>query len=137
MSPTRSLLACFAMVLAGCVSATAPDDGARRLDAKLEEESAALYAERVMLNRRFEGCIDVLLPPIEGLVLEVNPERQIVVIDKGAQHDVEVGFVFTVFSGTTYKGLVRITDVREEMSAGAIFGEKHTIVRGDSATTVL
>jgi hypothetical protein len=138
MGQTRSLLAGVALVLAGCVSATAPDDSARRHVVELEEENAELHAERDALDRRFGAVMEtVYQPSIEGLVVEVNPERQLVVIDKGAQHEVEVGFVFTVYSGTTFKGLVRITDVREEMSSGAIFGEKNPIARGDSATTTL
>lgn len=155
MGPTRSLLAGLALLFGGCVSATTPDDGTRRHIAELEEEDVELHAERAALGRRFGAVLESVHPPsgeahvvvscpgclacpaIDAVVIDVRPELELVVLDKGKQDGVKVGYSFTVYLGTIFKGIVHITDVQEGTSTGSIRSTKAPILRGDSATTVL
>jgi hypothetical protein len=132
------------MVLSSCVSAsrTSPED--QRRIAELEEENSVLRTELDTLRKRLDLIIRVdpvgehgVPPPIDALVLEVSSEPMLVVLDKGEQDGVELGFVFDLYLGSTCKGQVRITEVQRRTSTGTILFQKHAIARGDSATTQL
>jgi hypothetical protein len=118
---------------------------AERRIAELEEENALLREQVDALSARLgetlinsgNAPVRPSFPSIEALVLDVKRELELVVLDKGKMDGVEVGFVFDVYRGATYRGLVRITDVQNGISVGKILSQKSPIVRGDSATTSL
>ena len=70
-------------------------------------------------------------------MLEVHPDRKRIFLDKGARDGVQVGFVFDVYSGSTYKGQVRVTEVEVSAAFAEILSQKNPFAPGDSATTQL
>lgn len=144
MSALKLRLAFLAFVLPSCVSepTSSPED--QRRIAELEEQNSALRTELDALRKRLD-VIAMVYPageprvqtPIDAVVLDVKTDLDLVVLDKGERDGVKVGFVFDLYLGSTYKGLVRITDVGERMSTGTILHQKNPIARGDSATTSL
>ena len=120
-------------------------DAEQRID-ELEGENALLREQvdvlRTRLERAFRAdgvhAIDCpVFPPIDAVVLDVNQKLGLVVLDKGKRDGVQIGYVFDVYLGSTYRGQVRVTDARERMSSGIILSEKSPIARGDSASTML
>lgn len=80
---------------------------------------------------------DLVPPPIDASILEMEPSSKLVVLDKGKEDFVEIGYVFDVYRGSTYKGRVKVTEVQERTCTCEILSEKNPIVAGDSATTTL
>jgi hypothetical protein len=78
-----------------------------------------------------------LFPPIDARVLAHHPERNRVLLDKGARDGVELGFLFDVYSGKTYKGQVRVTEVDDSTAFAEIRTQKNPFAPGDDATTQL
>src|SRR5262249_15754978 len=76
-------------------------------------------------------------PAIDALVLSVDGKLRLVVLDKGKRDEVKPGYVFSVYRGSTFKGQVKIQDVKETTSCGLIVNVRSEIVAGDSATTQL
>ena len=110
----------------------------------LEKERMALGEEISTLDTRIAMIVaatgfelgDVeAAPKIDGFVFDVNRDLKLVVINKGAKDNVKVGYTFSIYRGSQYKGQVRINDVQNELSSGTITGEKSPITRGDSAST--
>jgi hypothetical protein len=90
-----------------------------------------------MVFRTAFGSATVCPPLIEAVVLEVKPDLELLVLDRGEKDGVKVGFVFDVYRGSTYKGQVRIQDVQETTSSGRIVHAMNPMANGDSATTQL
>jgi hypothetical protein len=117
--------------------------GSPSLIEKLELENAALREQVQTLRNRLGEVqgVDVPIclsfPAIDAHVLEVSRDSKLVVLDRGEQAGVEVGYVFDVYLGSRYKGRVRITTVQASTSSGLILSEKNPIAAGDNATTVL
>lgn len=114
--------------------------------AELEEENTPLEEQVNSLRARLEHIlqvvgasvsIDLVVPRVDASVLDVHRALKLVVLDKGKKDGVEPGFDFHVYRGSTFKGMVKIQDVRETTSTGLIFSEKNPIEAGDSAGTVL
>jgi prefoldin subunit 5 len=112
----------------------------------LEGQNQTLTSEVEKLNTRIEVFARetgvplasfVSMPQIEARVLDVNKDLKLVILNKGKKDQVQVGYTFDVYSGSQYKGQIRIQDVQEGMSSGLILYEKNAIGRGDSATTAL
>jgi|SRR5688572_11048274 len=133
-------------LLLGALSACASPGSAKAL----EREAAALRHQVADLEAQVEVLLRLAeLPPgtrltvcpaypqIDGLILEVDSDRKLVVLDKGQNDGVKVGYVFDVYLASTYKGQVRIQDVQESTSTGMILNEMNAIASGDSATTGL
>jgi len=59
------------------------------------------------------------------------------VVDRGREQGVKVGTTFEVYSGSTYKGRVEVTDVKPSTCVGKVILESHSMSPGDSATTDL
>ena len=143
--PRMDLTFALTLLLFPCACATAPAEPAGTLDriTKLERENAELRSRIDLLSEKVweltphidPGIVDG--PRIDGHVLDVKRDLNLVVLDKGKRDDVVVGFVFDVYSGAKYKGQVRITDVQERMCSGTILSEPSPIAPGDSATTGL
>ena len=115
-------------------------ENAERMEAlqeRLEAVRQASADDRGDLRRTERVFTDPAYPPIDALVLEVKPELELVILNKGEKDEVEVGFVFDVYRDTTYKGQIRIQDVQESTSTGRILHEMNPIGPGDSATTCL
>lgn len=112
----------------------------------LEKEKGGLQEQVDTLNTRLQVVMaktginakDVFAQPqIDAMVLEVKRDLKLVVLNKGRKDEVKPGYVFDVYSGSKYKGQVRINDVQNEMSSGLILNEANAIARGDNATTSL
>ena len=81
-------------------------------------------------------------PPINGRVLQVsggdlNPG--LVMLNVGSEQGVKKGFTFQIYSGSTWKGQVRVEGVQPNMCSAVILdlqkGQK--IAQGDQAATIL
>lgn len=110
---------------------------------RLRAEVGRLEGERDEVKQRLDLFVRFTDPPlcpqppkIDGLVLEVTPER-IVVLDVGAEHGVQTDFTFSVYKGSAYHGQVRVFEVGERTSRARVIHEKAPIAAGDSASTVL
>src|SRR5262249_21786348 len=79
------------------------------------------------------GALDT--PAIVARVLEVDEELHRVVLDKGLDDGVKVGFVFGIHRGATLVGLVRIQDVQASTSSGTIVYAHGPIHELDRAAT--
>jgi myosin heavy subunit len=110
----------------------------------LEKAAVAMREEISNLETRiaviiedtgYDGGRAMAAPKIDGYVLDVNRDLKLVVINKGAKDQVKVGYTFSIYRGSQYKGQVRINDVQDGMASGQIVGEKSPITRGDSAST--
>ena len=78
-----------------------------------------------------------VFPLVVGRVLVVHPDRKRILLDKGARDGVKAGFLFDVYSGSTYKGQVRVTEVDVSAAFAEILSQKNPFAPGDSATTQL
>jgi len=107
------------------------------------DQVASLEATVSDLKRRLEskatggGEGAEYQPPIDAKVIEVDPDLNLVVINKGRKHDVGIGYVFTVYRGDQYVGDLRIDSVQDEIAGGSpVPGTLLTSIRkGDSAST--
>ena len=79
--------------------------------------------------------------PINGRVLQVNFDLKpgLVALNVGAEAGVTRGMTFQIYSGSTWKGQVRVENVQPGMSSALILDMKQgeTINQGDSAATIL
>lgn len=111
---------------------------------ELERENSELQSRVERLDARIALIVKDIAtsgcswpPPIGAHVLDVRSDLKLVMLDKGKKDGVEPGFVFNIYRGSTFKGLVKIQDVREDTCTGLIVNEKKPIVAGDFAGTVL
>ena len=78
-------------------------------------------------------------PLIDGAVIMVSYEIEpgVVLINRGKADNVQRGYSFDVYSGSTYKGRVRVVNVHENTCSAVIekLYEGRTISQGDSAST--
>jgi uncharacterized protein (DUF3084 family) len=78
---------------------------------------------------------------IDAKVVQVDYTLKpgLVAISAGSSSGVKKGYTFEIYSGTTYKGQVRVETVHENMSSGLIVFStgNQTIGAGDSASTRL
>lgn len=102
---------------------------------KLDTQMKMLQANPDLANVRDA----VAMPKIDASVLRVEEDMKFVVLNKGKNDGVEVGFTFDVYRGSQYKGQVRISEVQDVMSSGQIIflNDGKSIATGDSATTSL
>jgi len=78
-------------------------------------------------------------PLIDGAVIMVSYEIEpgVVLINRGKADNVQRGYSFDIYSGSEYKGRVRVTNVHENSCSAVIekLYEGRTISQGDSAST--
>jgi len=80
-------------------------------------------------------------PPINGRVLQfsADPAPGLVMLNVGSEQGVKKGFTFQIYSGSTWKGQVRVENVQQNMCSAVILdlnkGQK--IAQGDQAATIL
>jgi predicted nucleic acid-binding Zn-ribbon protein len=81
------------------------------------------------------------MPAISGRVLQVNSDLNpgLVMLNVGSEQGVKRGFTFQVYSGSTWKGQVRVENVQANMCSAVVLdlqkGQK--IAQGDNAATHL
>jgi hypothetical protein len=135
------------LVLVACVS---PEAERERERVELANRLVELEQENVRLQARIEAlesCLPAITggqvirfptePAIDARVLGIDPDGKRILLDKGARDGVALGFVFDVYSGTTYKGQVRVIEVEEATSFAEIEVERNPFRAGDDATTSL
>lgn len=90
-----------------------------RLGKRLAEAMEALdaHAASGMPPPATETAGDV---PVDGQVLDVNPELGLAVVDQGSRHGVRYGLPLTVLRGRRKVAKVRVVDVREALSGAVI-----------------
>jgi myosin heavy subunit len=79
-------------------------------------------------------------PAMEGTVLTVDyaANNTYIVIDLGKKDSVQVGFTYDVFSGSTYKGKIRVETVNQSKSgASVMLAGSAPIAAGDRVATRL
>lgn len=80
-------------------------------------------------------------PPVDGIVMAVKTDidPNLVLLSVGADDNVQVGFVFTVYRGGTFVGQVIVDRVLPDVSACRVMftAEGQSIREGDSAATRL
>lgn len=76
-------------------------------------------------------------PPIDGVVLAVHADTDIVVLSVGRDEKVETGFDFVAYRGDRYLGKVQVTKVAADMCGARILylEEGQKIQTGDLVTT--
>jgi hypothetical protein len=131
------------LVLVACVS---PDAERERVElanriVELEQENATLRARLQVLEPLITRTVCVPIgettPAIDARILAHHPDRKRVLLDKGERDGVELGFLFDVYSGKTYKGQVRVTEVDDSTAFAEIRTQKNPFAPGDDATTQL
>lgn len=112
------------------------------LQAELETRRIELaHNEAIFATLRAQGvAIDnVAMPDIDAAVLDVRMDLApgLVVLNVGADSNVQRGFVFDAYNGRTYKGRVRVENVDATMCSALIIGtaDNASIQRGDRAST--
>src|SRR5262245_11607728 len=133
--------------LSGCASSASTEAKHARRITELETECATLRQQLETLRARMRviDAIDpvfvdpgyAVYPAIDASVLVVDHSHGTVTLDKGKRDGVEVGYVFSAYLGSQYKGQVRVLDVQDSTSTATIVVEKAPITSGDSATTSL
>ena len=105
---------------------------ARDLDTQLSSLVAATGISRSMITS---------MPMIEAHVISVatEPAPGMVALNKGRNDDVQPGFTFEIYSGSQYKGRVRVNYVHDNTASATVVtlapGQK--IRQGDNAATRL
>jgi peptidoglycan hydrolase CwlO-like protein len=100
------------------------------------------HLDAVIAVARSQGFTETVpTKPINGRVLQVNFELEpgLVALNVGAEAGVTRGMTFQIYSGSTWKGQVRVENVQPGMSSALILDMKQgeTISQGDSAATIL
>lgn len=85
---------------------------------------------------------DIMVQPqIEGAVLDVRYDLEpgLVMLNVGSEQDVQRGFTFDIYRGSTYKGRVKVENVQGKYCSAVITDAKPgtTITQGDRASTNL
>lgn len=111
---------------------TASRKEASRLDSELEQLVAMTGVERKAI---------AATPKIDGRVLQVSYDLKpgLVALNVGSEQGVKRGMTFQIYSGSTWKGQVRVENVQPGMSSALITNMTagQTIAQGDNAATIL
>lgn len=111
---------------------TASRKEASKLDAEINQLVATTGVPR--------GSI-ASTPPISGRVLQVSYDLKpgLVALNVGSEQGVKRGMTFQIYSGSTWKGQVRVENVQPGMSSALItdMSTGQTIAQGDNAATIL
>lgn len=127
--------------------------GLERQIVDLEVETTQLGSEVSRLETRLQVLVEVTgvnydtiltQPKIDGAVLAVNQELGLVMLNVGSEYSadgearpVRRGYTFDVWSGSRYKGRVRVENVQPMMCSAVILRtvDEQTIQQGDRAGT--
>lgn len=145
---THVRILCILLCLAplACRASAGPDLSLVEKIQAVNEENNLLRLRIEELEARLAGMpqrpkadlpICIVRPPIVAAVLEADDEARLVVLDKGLQDGVKIGYVFDIYLNSTYKGQVYIYNANETLSFGRIVIERICIAKGDLATTAL
>lgn len=91
----------------------------------------------VRVNDIVFGGGELPVPPIDGQVLAVRRDVNLVMLSVGTDDGVKKGFKFTIYRGDRYIGKIEIEKVFKDMCSGRILPRltKEEIAEGDSAAT--
>jgi len=86
---------------------------------------------------KYEEVTQVVQAPVDAKVIKVDRSSNLVVINRGREQGVEVGYIFTIFRGDTYLGDLRIESIAANVAAGSpVAGTSvGTMREGDNAST--
>ncbi len=130
------------------------EDGLREANstvASLTEANASLKREVNQMEVKFAVVLAetginvdsyVAVPKIDASVLdvrEITDELQLVMLNRGKNHEVKPGFTFDIYRGQTYKGRAKVETVQAEYCSALVTTavEGKTISTGDRASTRL
>lgn len=109
----------------------------------LEDSVSSLNTRLMVLAEVTNTNLDDIMaqPQIEGAVLDVRYDLSpgLVMLNVGSDNEVQRGFTFEIFRGSTYKGKVRVENVQGKFCSAVIIDAKAgtTIAQGDRAATNL
>jgi len=109
----------------------------------LEDQVSSLNTRLMVLAEVTGTNIDDIMvqPQIEGAVLDVRYDLSpgLVMLNVGSDNEVQRGFTFEIYRGSTYKGRVRVENVQGKYCSAVIIDAKAgtTIAQGDRAATNL
>jgi hypothetical protein len=118
--------------------------------AQLERDLTTSRKEASKLNSEIEQLVAMTgvvrnsiaaTPKIDGRVLQVSFDLKpgLVALNVGSEQGVKRGMTFQIYSGSTWKGQVRVENVQPGMSSALITNMTagQTIAQGDNAATIL
>lgn len=108
-----------------------------RLRARIDELEQQEEFLRQAASAHINACQIAIPPRIDARVIELVPGQPFVYLDVGHADGVLDGYTFSVFSGSTFKGQVKVVKVEEHRSLAVVTGGKQPIAAGDSASTGL
>jgi hypothetical protein len=110
-----------------------------QLAVAMAESNEAAKLLEVAIASGFDPTSVIAMPRIEANVADVDEQYGFVVLDKGANDQVEKGFTFDVHRGGTYLGRVRVDMVYANYATATIqfLGENVKMQRFDKASTYL
>lgn len=107
--------------------------------AREDLQVAETQLETIIAQTGVSAADLVAMPSIDGAVVSVDPsiDPGLVAINKGANDGVKRGFTFDVYSGSQYKGQVRVESVQPAFCMAVIVKtvDGRTILQGDRAST--
>lgn len=110
-------------------------DKVKELEIALKDRETKLEILKSGGGKAAEG--EMVQSPVDALVIRVDRNANLVVLNKGRDQGVEVGYIFTIYRGDTYLGDVKIENVAATVAAGSpVAGTTiGTIREGDNAST--
>jgi len=112
-----------------------------------QEKQIAQLEEKVQFYENMESRLaqrGIHLPAedvkgVDGQIIKVDPEYDLVVINKGKEDGVKVNYPFTIYRDSEYIAQAIVTDVNEKVSVARIekgmVAEGKQVKTGDEATT--
>ncbi len=135
-------------------SAESANSAANSIRLDLEKSQQELHALRVAMNElnedheelslkynalrdRCPGGAPEAVPLIEGQIVDVDTEEDLVVLSVGRDDNVEEGHSFTVYRGDSFVGKVEVFRVYPGLSGARVLYTKpgEEVARGDQAST--
>jgi hypothetical protein len=127
----------------GLVAANTSIGDLKVANTSLEDQVSTLNTRLLVLADVTGTNIEDIMvqPQIEGAVLDVRYDLSpgLVMLNVGSDNDVQRGFTFEIYRGSTYKGKVRVENVQGKYCSAVIIDAKAgtTIAQGDRAATNL
>jgi myosin heavy subunit len=106
-----------------------------------KQQRELLEAKQIIAAAEKQGVrLDLLYTrekPLDGFITAVSKKLPLVMISLGSDDNIQKGYQFTVFRGSSYIGTIVIEDVYKDASAARILKDKtrQKIQKGDSVTT--
>ncbi len=105
------------------------------VSAKLTEANDVFEAAIAMGINLEEIVVNTPAPAIDGVVMAIRPDANLVVLSVGSNDNVRIGHEFTIYRHDTFVGKVKVTKVTPDLSGARIMFSERAIDQGDRAST--